>query len=72
MIKQKLYNALKLKYEAERTEAEANLINYFDKSVGVAEHNNIIESMDILIDKLATAEDKLKTLKEYFNELTND
>jgi L-ribulose-5-phosphate 3-epimerase UlaE len=71
MIKHKLYNALILKYEAERTEAEANLINYFNNSVGVAEHNNIIESMDILIEKLANAEDKLQTLKEYFNELNN-
>ena len=70
MIKQKMYNALRLKYEAERTEAETNLINYFNSSVGVAEHPNIIESMDLLIDKLANAEDKLRTLKEYFNELT--
>ena len=70
MIKQKIYNALRLKYEAERTEAETNLINYFNSSVGVAEHPNIIESMDLLIDKLATAEDKLRTLKENFDELT--
>ena len=70
MIKQKMYNALRLKYEAERTEAETNLINYFNNNVGVAEHPNIIESMDLLIDKLATAEDKLRTLKEYFDELT--
>ena len=70
MIKQKIYNALRLKYEAERTEAETNLINYFNSSVGVAEHPNIIESMDLLIDKLANAEDKLKTLKENFDELT--
>ena len=70
MIKQKMYNALRLKYEAERTEAETNLINYFNSSVGVAEHPNIIESMDLLIDKLATAEDKLRTLKENFDELT--
>ena len=70
MIKQNIYNALRLKYEAERTEAETNLINYFNNNVGVAEHPNIIESMDLLIDKLATAEDKLRTLKENFDELT--
>ena len=70
MIKQKLYNALRLKYEAERAEAETNILNYFKSSVGVAEHPNIIESMDIEVDKLATAEDKLKTLKENFNEFT--
>ena len=69
-MKQKIYNALRLKYEAERAEAETNLLNYFKSSVGVAEHPNIIESMDLLIDKLANAEDKLKTLKENFDELT--
>ena len=70
MIKQNIYKALRLKYEAQRAEAEINLLNYFKSSVGVAEHPNIIETMDIEIDKLATAEDKLKTLKENFDEFT--
>ena len=69
-MKQKIYNALRLKYEAERAEAETNLLNYFKNSVGVAEHHNIIETMDVEIDKLATAEDKLKTLKENFDDFT--
>ena len=68
IMKQKIYNALRLKYEAERAEAETNLLNYFKTSVGVAEHPNIIETMDTEIDKLATAEDKLKSLKENFDE----
>ena len=70
MIKQNIYKALRLKYEAQRAEAETNLLNYLKNSVGVAEHPNIIETMDIEIDKLATAEDKLKTLKENFNDFT--
>ena len=66
MIKQKMYNALRLKYEAERTEAETNLINYFNSSVGVAEHPHLIESLDELIAKLANAEDKLQSLISNF------
>ena len=69
-MKEELYKALKLKYEAERAEAETNLLNYFKNSVGVAEHPNIIETMDMEIDKLATAEDKLRTLEENFNDFT--
>ena len=69
MIKQKMYNALRLKYEAERTEAETNLINYFNSSVGVAEHPNIIESIDLLVDKLANAEDKLRTLEDWYKKI---
>ena len=68
MIKLYVYDALKFKYKAEIKEAETNIINYVTNSVGVAEHPNIIETMDIEIDKLATAEDKLKTLKENFYE----
>ena len=69
MIKQKIYNALRLKYEAERTEAETNIINYVTNSVGVAEHPNIIESIDLLVDKLANAEDKLRTLEYWYKNI---
>ena len=72
MIKQKIHNALKLKYKAQRAEAKTNLLNYFKSSVGVAEHPNIIETMDMEIDKLATAEDKLRTLEENFNDFTRN
>ena len=67
---EQLLNALLKKYEAQRAEAETNLLNYFKSSVGVAEHPNIIETMDMEIDKLATAEDKLRTLEENFNDFT--
>tara|TARA_E500000178_G_C16879977_1_gene688503 strand:+ start:96 stop:305 length:210 start_codon:yes stop_codon:yes gene_type:complete len=62
----KLYEALKVRYEAEIMEAKANLENYLDNKVGVAEHPNIVESADILIGQLATAEDKLRTLKQNY------
>ena len=69
-MKTHLYNALKLKYQAEVLEAYTNLMNYFENKVAVAEHPNILKSMDKLVEKLGTAEDKLKTLQENFDELT--
>ena len=69
-MKTNLYNALKLKYQAEILEAYTNLMNYFENKVAVAEHPNIIKSMDKLVKELGTAEDKLKTLQENFDELT--
>ena len=69
-MKTHLYNALKLKYQAEVLEAYTNLMNYFENKVAVAEHPNIIKSMDKLVEELGTAEDKLKTLQENFDELT--
>ena len=69
-MKINLYNALKLKYQAEILEAYTNLMNYFENKVAVAEHPNILKSMDKLVEELGTAEDKLKTLQENFDELT--
>ena len=62
----KLYEALKVRYEAEIMEAKANLENYLDNKVGVAEHPNIVESADTLVEQLANAEEKLKTLKQNY------
>ena len=69
MIKRYVYDALRLKYEAEIKEAETNIINYVTNSVGVAEHPNIIESTDLLVDKLANAEDKLRTLEDWYKKI---
>ena len=66
MSKNTKTNALKKKYEAEIAVAKTELDTYFESSVGVAEHPHIVESMDILMTQLATAEEKLKSLKENF------
>jgi hypothetical protein len=58
--------ALIRKYEYERDAAIANLQVYFENSVGVGEHGNVIEEMDILVGKLEEAEGKLKTIISYF------
>ena len=58
--------ALRLKYEAEIAEARADIENYLENSVGVAEHPRIIESLDGLISSLANSEDKLRCLTHYF------
>ena len=66
IIKEKRFDALKKKYEADIAVAKTELDNYFESSVGVAEHPHIIESMDILMTQLATAEEKLKCLLDNF------
>ena len=64
--KENRVDALKRKYEADIAIAKAELEVYFESSVGVAEHPHIIESMDLLITQLATAEEKLKCLLDNF------
>ena len=64
--KENRVDALKKKYEADIAVAKTELDTYFESSVGVAEHPHIIESMDILMTQLATAEEKLKCLLDNF------
>ena len=45
--------------------AKANLSTYLHHAVGVAEHPNVMESMDDIVCKLAEAEDKLNIIKKY-------
>ena len=60
------FDALQKKYEAEIAIAKSELKTYFELGMGVAEHPHIIESMDLLMDKMATAQEKLDLLLKEF------
>ena len=64
----RLYSALKARYKAQIVEAEADILNFFENPVAVAEHPHTVDTMDILITKLSEAEDKLETLELNFGE----
>ena len=64
-VAEKLKDALVKKYEAQIADAEARLYVYFSNSVGIGEHPQHTEEMDILIDQLTNATDKLKTIKNF-------
>jgi hypothetical protein len=61
-----LYNALKLRYEAQMTEAYATLAVYFETAVGIGEHPQIVDEMSKQLEKLANAEDCLASLEKNF------
>jgi hypothetical protein len=65
-IKNKMYEALKKKYESETLDAEASLLVYFTNPVGIGEHPQHIEEMDKLIEKRANAQDKLENLEQFY------
>jgi len=62
--------ALVIRYEADMANARANLQTYFRNGVGVAEHPDIMESLDELMEQLATAQEKLNAAKDLMHELT--
>jgi len=63
-----LLGALHSRYLAEAEAARANLKVYMVSSVGIGEHPDIVGSMDLEIQKLAAAEEKLATLNKFKKE----
>jgi methylaspartate ammonia-lyase len=69
LIRDRLYLALRKKYEAQIAEAEATLAIYFNSPVAIGEHPQQLEEMDKLIEALSNAKDKLQNLITYIDEL---
>ena len=70
--KTKLYIALKDKYEAEVSSAEATLEIYFKNSVGIGEHAQHLDEMDKQVAKISAADGKLDVLHAYFGDTGED
>ena len=64
----RFYRALESKYQAKIEEALATLDLYFNKSVGVGEHPDILEVLDNYLDMLDDNRSKLETLKSLFEQ----
>ncbi len=64
-MRRAILDALRARYEAEIAEADATANIYLENSVGIGEHPQHIDEVDKLIEKIANAEEKLKTLQEF-------
>ena len=64
-MKKALLEALEKRYEAQIAEADATIKIYFENSVGIGDHPQHVDEVDKLIEKIATAEEKLQVLKEF-------
>lgn len=67
-ISELLFESLVKTFEAEAAEARANLAIYFNNPVGIGEHPLVVQEMKELVDKMASAEDALESLKRNFGE----
>ena len=66
VVKNNLVNAAMKKYEAQVEEALATLHIYFNDSVGIGEHPDLLTEVDKYVDLLESASGKLEVLKKYF------
>ena len=62
-MKNIIYDALFKKYESDKANALATLEIYFNNPSGIGEHPGIIEEMDKMVEKLATAQGNIDTLE---------
>ena len=60
------YRAAIRSFEAQREEAIATLELYFQHSVGIADHSQILDEIKKWTSRLAEAQENIKVLKEYF------
>ncbi len=65
MFRKLIIEALEDRYNAQISEAEATLKIYLEKPVAIGEHPQHIDEADKLVEKIANAEEKLKTLQEF-------
>ena len=65
MFRRAIIQALEDRYNAQISEAEAVIKIYMEKPVGIGEHPQHLDEIDKLIDKIAQAEEKLKTLQMF-------
>jgi cell fate (sporulation/competence/biofilm development) regulator YlbF (YheA/YmcA/DUF963 family) len=61
----KYFQATKAHFLSKKLEAEAVLDTYFNNSVGIGEHSELLVEVNQWVEKLASAEDSLGVLDRY-------
>jgi predicted sugar kinase len=64
-FKQAIIDALEKKYEAQRSQAEANIKVYMENPVGVGEHIDIVQTVDKEMQKISKANEMLEELANW-------
>ena len=65
-IGRELYKSLIKRYQSDIQSNKTVLMIYFKDSVGIGEHPQHLEEMDVLLGKIAEANDKLENLQREF------
>ncbi len=65
MFRKLILDALEDKYNSQISEAEATLKIYLENPVAIGEHPQHVDEADKLIERIATAEEKLEILRAF-------
>ena len=65
MFRKLILDALEDRYNSHISEAEATIKIYLENPVAIGEHPQHVDEVDKLIEKIATAEEKLEILRGF-------
>ena len=68
-MKQQLLKALQAHAEGQIAKHKANILVYLNQPVGIGEHSDIVETLEIELDKIAEAHDRLEVIDKYFKDV---
>ena len=68
MLKNKIINALRKKYEADMEAALATIDIYLANSIGIGEHPQHIQEIDKLLSSYCGAKEKLESLIRHYDD----
>ncbi len=61
-----MLDALIKKLEGEAAVAKANINVYLTNPAGIGEHSDIIEAIEVQVEKMVAAEEKIQSIRENF------
>ena len=68
-MKEQIFKAMKMKYEADIEYDQTTLQIYYEKPVAIGEHPQHLEEVDKLLEKIGASKDKLEAMKEFMSKL---
>lgn len=64
-MKEQLIKAVKMHAKGDLERAKTNVMVYMNQSVGIGEHSDVVEAIQLELDKMASAEDRLCMIAEF-------
>ncbi|MGB0354410.1 MAG: hypothetical protein ACPGDA_10605 [Paracoccaceae bacterium] len=65
-MREQLLEALKAHAQGQIAKHKANIEVYMNQVVGIGEHSDIVETLELELDKIAEAHDRLEVINKYF------
>jgi len=70
-MRRAILDALEQRYNAEIAEADVMINIYLTNSVGIGDHPQHLEDVNKLVEKIASAKEKIEILKEFEPDKSN-